>query len=118
MSECAYVRDIFAEAPWFDSRSQGWHRQCLKSSRKVYSGCTSPQVCVTTFNAPYPSQAKHRGPPWNLSHEFPFMRFYMLLSFLLSIGFQSQVQNVLILHEYTLESSTLDKNKFHLLFKT
>lgn len=83
VSERAYVRDIFAQAPWFGSSSPGWHRQCLKSSRKVYSGCTSPQVCVTTFNAAYPSQAKHRGPPWNLSHEFPFMHFHMFLSFLL-----------------------------------
>jgi len=36
----------------------GWHSQCLKSSWKVYRECTSAGLCVTSFNAPYPSAAK------------------------------------------------------------
>lgn len=36
----------------------GWHSLCLKSSRKVYRECTSAGLCVTSFNAPYPSAAK------------------------------------------------------------
>lgn len=36
----------------------GWHSLCLKSSRKVYRECTSAGLCVTSFNAPYPSAGK------------------------------------------------------------
>lgn len=36
---------------------------CLKSSRKVYSECTSAGLCVTSFNTPYPSAAKHSDLP-------------------------------------------------------
>lgn len=53
---CGWGHVGYASCP--GSGRVGWHSLCLKNSRKVYSECTSAALCVTRFNAPYPSAAK------------------------------------------------------------